>query len=284
MNSLKDRITGIADEGAKTIEDQLSLHQMLGWKSIELRSVDGMNVCEMPDEKFISVAEAVEEKQFSVISFGSSIANWARAVTGDFSLDTHDLKHSAGRMHRLGVKYLRVMSYTRGDAEEEEWKREALRRMKELTRMAKGEGIVLLLENCDGWASLTPDNLRVFLEEIDDPALQVVFDTGNPLAHGLPPQSVWDFYHTARKRIAHVHIKDCYRDGEGKIIHCYPSEGECEVLPIIRELEAGGYTGMYSIEPHMSVQIHTGSTGNEETMRDTYLTYAHKTMELLKRV
>jgi len=238
----------------------------------------------MSDEKFISVAEAVEEKQFSVISFGSSIANWARAVTGDFSLDTHDLKRSVGRMHRLGVKYLRVMSYTRGDAEEDDWKREALRRMKELTRMAKGEGIVLLLENCDGWASLTPDNLRVFLEEIDDPALQVVFDTGNPLAHGLPPQSVWDFYHTAIKRIAHVHIKDCYRDGEGKIIHCYPSEGECEVLPIIRELEAGGYTGMYSIEPHMSVQIHTGSTGNEETMRDTYLTYAHKTMELLKRV
>lgn len=284
MNTMRERITGIADEGARTIEDQLSLHEQLGWNSIELRSVDGLNVCEMPEKEFELVAGAIEERQMSVISFGSSIANWARAVTGDFSLDTRDLRRSASRMHRLGVKYLRVMSYTRGDADEDEWKREALRRMKELTRMAHEEGIVLLLENCDGWASLTPDNLRIFLEEIDDPALQVVFDTGNPLAHGLPPQSVWDFYHHARSRIAHVHIKDCYRDGEEKTIHCYPSEGECEVLPIVRDLETTGYTGMYSIEPHMSVQIHTGSTGNEEAMHDTYLTYAHKTMELLKKV
>ncbi|MBN2860126.1 MAG: sugar phosphate isomerase/epimerase [Sphaerochaetaceae bacterium] len=284
MNNLRERITGIADEGARTIEDQLALHEQLGWESIELRSVDGMNVCEMPQKEFDLVAAAIEEREKPVISFGSSIANWARDVTGDFSLDTRDLRRSALRMHRLGTKYLRIMSYTRGDADEKTWKSEAIRRVKELTRMAHEDGIILLLENCDGWASITPDNFRIFLEEIDDPALQVVFDTGNPLAHGLPPQSVWDFYHTARKRIAHVHIKDCYRDGEGKIIHCYPAEGQCEVLPIVRDLETSGYTGMYSIEPHMSVQIHTGNAGNEKSMRETYLTYAQRATELLKRV
>ena len=104
------------------------------------------------------------------------------------------------------------------------------------------KGIVLLLENCDGWASLTPDNLR-HLSRRDRRPLPFRWSStpGTPLLTALPPQSVWDFYHHARSRIAHVHIKDCYRDGEEKTIHCYPSEGECEVLPIVRDL--GDYPG-----------------------------------------
>jgi len=275
------RITGIADEGSATIAGQIDLHRMFGWNTIELRTVEGTNVCEMDDDSFNTVAEAIEEAEFRTVAFGSAIANWSRSVTDEFERDVRDLKRAAPRMHRLGTRFLRIMSYTSGGLPEEEWSRIALLRVQELTRVASGEGIVLVHENCDGWASAVPGNLVRLLEEIPDPALQIVFDPGNPVAHGQDPKIVWDFFHAARERIIHFHIKDCYRNPDGKVVHCYPGEGQCEVLPLVQETERSGYQGFYSIEPHMTVQIHKAMDGNGEQMAHTYTEYARRTIALL---
>lgn len=279
---MKQRLTGIADEGAAAIEDQISLHRDFGWDSIELRTERGVNVCEMADDVFDRVATAIEEAEFSVPAFGSAIANWSRPVNGDFSRDLDDLHRAVPRMRRLGTEYLRIMSYTSGGLDEKEWGARAIERVAELTRVAAGEGIVLVHENCDGWASQTPENLARLLEEVSDPALQIVFDPGNPVAHGAPPESVLAFYHVARERIVHVHIKDCYHDPESEeVVHCYPGEGQCSVAEIAADLEKTGYRGLYSIEPHMSVQIHKTMDGDSDRMRSVYSEYARVATELL---
>ncbi|MDY7029263.1 MAG: sugar phosphate isomerase/epimerase family protein [Spirochaetota bacterium] len=277
----KKRFSGIADEGASSITDQLKLHHGFGWDSIELRTVNGVNVCEMNDRDFDIAARQIEEVGFRVAAFGSAIANWSRPVTGDFQLDIEDLRRSVPRMHRLDCPFIRIMSYTSGGLPEAEWAAHAIGRLKELTRIAAGEGIVLVHENCDGWASRTPANLARLLAEISDPALQIVFDPGNPLAHGHNPEAVWDFYRAAKERIVHFHIKDCYHDESGEVVHCYPGEGQCEVAALAADLEASGYHGLYSIEPHMTVQIHKSMDGNSEAMAETYSLYARKAMDLL---
>lgn len=274
---MKERLSGIADEGAVTIEEQIALHKSFGWSSIELRTVQGVNICEMADDAFEQVATTIETAGFSVAAFGSAIANWSRPVNGDFSQDLDDLRRSIPRMRRLGTAYLRIMSYTSGDLPETDWGAQAIARVTELTRIAAGEGIVLVHENCDGWASQTPENLARLLAEIPDPALQIVFDPGNPVAHGDPPESVRAFYRAARERIVHVHIKDCYRDPRsGEIVHCYPGDGQCSVAEIVADLEATGYRGLYSIEPHMTVQIHKTMDGDAEGMRSVYSEYARR--------
>jgi len=280
MNS---RLTGIADEGATEIHNQIAIHRELDWNAIELRTVRGVNICEMADDDFAPVAEAIESAGFSVPAFGSAIANWSRPVTGDFARDREDLLRAAPRMHRLGTRYLRIMSYTSGDLPEKEWASRAIKRVAELTRIAAGEGIVLVHENCDGWASQSPDRLARLLDEIPDPALQIVFDPGNPVAHGDPPESVCAFYRTARERIVHVHIKDCYLDPVTEtVVHCYPGEGQCSVAEIVRDLEKTGYQGIYSIEPHMMVQIHRTTAGDTEGMRAVYSEYAARAEQLLR--
>ena len=277
------RLTGIADEGAGTITEQIALHQSFGWKSIELRTVGGENVCEMDDTSFNALAAALEEADFTVVAFASGIANWSRSVLDDFERDLADLRRAAPRMHRLGAPFIRIMSYISGDADEAAWAKESLRRIRELVRIAAGEGVVLLLENCDGWASETPGNFARLLQEIPDSALCVVFDPGNPLAHGQEPEKVWQFYKAAKERIAHFHIKDCYRNSRGEIVHCFMGDGQCEVLPIIQDLEQSGYRGCYSIEPHITVQIHKGDVEKEgfNGMAESYREYARRAMKLL---
>ena len=68
------RLTGIADEGAGTITEQIALHQSFGWKSIELRTVGGENVCEMDDTSFNALAAALEEADFTVVALTHKIS------------------------------------------------------------------------------------------------------------------------------------------------------------------------------------------------------------------
>ncbi len=279
----KWELSGIADEGASSLEDQLRLHKELGWSSIELRSVDGVNVCEMDDDQFRRVASHVKQEGIEVIAFASAIANWARPVDGPFEKDMEDLRRAIPRMKELGTEYIRIMSYTRGDVSEDNWEKTALMRIEELTRIAEKNRIVLVHENCDGWASSAPERLAKLLETISSPSLKVVFDPGNPTAHGGTPSQIWEFYHAAKERIVHFHIKDNRRTPSGEVEHCYPGEGECELEDLIRDLMNTGYEGVFSIEPHMNFQIHKDPVpGESDARRETYLTYGKKARRIVE--
>ena len=44
--------TGFADEAARGITGQIEATKKLGWKWIESRAVDGVNIHDLPEEKF----------------------------------------------------------------------------------------------------------------------------------------------------------------------------------------------------------------------------------------
>jgi len=258
MTSRYARITGIGDEGGASLMTQLSNHRALGWDSIELRNVDGRNICEIGDGEFDSARGILEEEGFRTAGLGSAIANWARPIGTPFEKDLVDLRRSIPRAKSLGTKFIRIMSYPNDGRPEPDWRREVFRRMGELVAIAEGEGAVLLHENCDGWASTSPERQAELLARFDSPALMIVFDTGNPISHGGDPASTWAFYRAAKPRIAHFHIKDCRRRPDGTVEHVLPGDGECDVEAIMIDLLGSGYRGMFSIEPHMAVQVHLG--------------------------
>ncbi len=285
MHTDYTRITGIGDEGSPGIQDQIDNHHRLGWNTIELRNVDGQNVCEMDDAAFDRVYGAMEAAGFTAAGFGSAIANWARPVTTPFEQDTGDLRRAAPRMHRLKTSYIRIMSYPNDNLPEQEWKQRVFQRLRELTRIAEGEGVILVHENCDGWASKSPENLQELLATIDSPALRVVFDVGNPVGYGGNSDSTWDFYRAARPYIEHFHIKDCRPTENGSIEHTMPGEGACDVEAIMRDLVETGYNGWFSIEPHIATQVHLGGAAAEGMdQRRIYMEYGKKANEIWERI
>ncbi len=276
--------TGISDEGAASLEEQIRLHKELGWQSLEIRGIDGVNISEMSDEAFEKVCTLLDNENMRVAGFASAIANWARPVTGDFEIDRRDLLCSAPRMHRLGTPFLRIMSYARGEADEKTWSVESVRRVAELSRMAEGEGIILIHENCDGWASAEPENLARLLDSVPSDALKIVFDMGNPRSHGHEIDKVWKFLKACEDRIAHIHIKDCYLDEKGEAVHCFPGEGECRVKETVEYMiREKGYKGLLSIEPHMVFQFHKGPAPADADQKkaENYLEYGRRSMALL---
>jgi sugar phosphate isomerase/epimerase len=278
MNANTDRLTGFADECAPGLDEQIAMHKELGWNSIELRNVGGINICEMDDYHFEQVYRNMQDANMRAACFASAIANWARSINTPFEKDEQALLRSVPRMGKLGTKFIRIMSYQNDGATESEWKKESIARLTRLTRIAEDNEIILVLENCDGWASTSPEHLVETMQTIDSKAFRIVFDTGNPISHLGTTEETWDWYRAALPYIVHFHIKDC-KLIEGKPVHQFPGQGDSDVRNIITDLLKNGYEGMFSIEPH----IHKENPIEQYRMYKEYGTIANQMISELIR-
>lgn len=274
--------SGISDEAGKTIDRQIAAHRELGWSYLELRTVEGVNLTQLPDEAFDRVYAAVTEAGMQVSCFASAIANWARPITCDPDIDRQDLARAIPRMHRFRTQFIRVMSYPNDPQHpipEDAWRREAIARMRELARMAEDGGVILLHENCSGWGGLSAENSNILLGEVNSPALKVVFDTGNPVTYG---QNAWEYYLAVRRDIAYVHIKDARKvDGVDHYTMC--GDGDGYVREILADLKESGYDGGLSIEPHLTAVIHAGQTCDDaDALYGSYVAYGRRLMDLVR--
>jgi len=274
-------ITGIADEGSPELREQIRIHKTLGWNTLELRLIGKTNICAIGDKEFDEVYRALQEQAMSVVCFASSIANWARPISSDFQTDVDELRTAIPRMQRLGTRLIRVMSYPNDGWPEAKWRQETIRRMRELARIAADGDVMMVHENCSGWGGTNPENQKILLEEVHSPHLQIAFDTGNPVGEGHAPEETWDFYQSALPFIKHIHIKDCAKNRKGEIEYTYPGEGQSMVRKILESLLNLGYKGAFSIEPHISAQIHLGTSSGGNEAKEVYLEYGRRTNAML---
>ena len=274
-------VTGIADEAGGDIQTQIRAHKELGWDAIELRLVDGDNCAgALSNEKFAEVADQIETAGLQVTSFASAIGNWSRNIRGDFQLDVDELTTAIGRMQRFGTKFIRTMSWVGEGAPEDEWRDEAVRRYRELAKMAADSGIYLAHENCTGWSSENAGNMRWFLDAVDSPHVVFLFDIGNTVSHGSDP---WEVYSALKDRISYVHVKDAKKNPEGgrSEAFTYCGDGDARVREILADIIANGYDGVVSIEPHVAAIVHSGAKASPEEMFESYLRYGRKLMDIL---
>ena len=112
------QFTGFTDEAEKTLEEQISTLEEVGWSAIELRLLDGKNVCDLNDDEWSQTWERLQAANVEVVGFGGQIGNWARPINSDFQVDLDELRRVAPRMRQAGTKFLRIMSYPNSEDSE----------------------------------------------------------------------------------------------------------------------------------------------------------------------
>jgi len=278
------QFAGFADEVSVDIDQQIAAIHALGWPGIEMRLVGkGRHFDDVTDTEFEAIREKLDRAGIQIVGYGSQIANWSRKISGSFDVDVAELTRVMPRMRKTGTQIVRIMSYPNDGWADRDWQAEVVRRLRELCRMAEANGIVLGLENCDGWAGKGPEATLACLADVGSPALKLIFDTGNPVTYG---QDAWAYYRAVREHIIHVHIKDYVRDpsASGEFRAVFPGEGGGRVRDIVVDLKRTGYDGWYSMEPHIVSVVHEGrdATGDEDRAREVFLQYG-KTFEALYR-
>ncbi|MFF5506060.1 M20/M25/M40 family metallo-hydrolase [Streptomyces roseolus] len=275
---LTGRITGIGDEAAPGLDDQIAVARELGWSSLELRSLDGTALADLPARAVREAAARLHAAGLGVVCLDSRIGNWARPVTGPFSADLDELDRLAEHGRVLGCRSLRVMSWTDGGLPEEEWAAAAIDRMRRLARRAERLGVELLHENCAGWAGSDADRTLRLLAEVDSPALRVLFDIGNGVPYGYDGLALLE---RLLPHVAHVHVKDALPgDRPGEAVYTLPGEGVARVADCVRLLEEHGYRGAYSLEPHLAVVPHEGVRGGGTDTADPFVRAARRLADL----
>jgi sugar phosphate isomerase/epimerase len=243
---------GIGDEAGVSLTAQLDALARLGWSWIELRTVDGIAVADLDKAAFTQLVDALTAQGVAVAGVASRIGNWSRSITGAFDDDLNELATLTDRCAVLGTRYVRVMSYLNAGLDERDWGRRVVNRMRELASRAERAGLVLLHENCTGWAGTSAERMLELVAKVNSPALRLLFDTGNGVAHGY---QAYPMLADILPHVAHVHVKDAEGSADDPI-YTVPGVGHARVADCLRLLLHNGYTGVWSIEPHLHLRPH----------------------------
>jgi sugar phosphate isomerase/epimerase len=243
---------GIGDEAAPDLDGQLHAVSVLGWDAVELRTVDGHALSDLDRAGRDRLIAAVRAAQMRVVCLDSRIGGWAGTVADPFDRDLTELGALVELCRELGTSYVRIMSYPNAGRPEPAWRQEVVDRVRRLADIAEAAGITLLHENCVGWAATRADRALDLLDAVGSPALRLLFDVGNGVAHGYPAA---DLLADLVPFVAHVHVKDAVGGGEDTT-YTLPGDGVGGVRECLRLLRACGYDGALSIEPHLATRPH----------------------------
>lgn len=285
-------LTGFADEAAPDIDGQIRAMKDLGWRNIEARAIDGVNITDISDEKFDELCVKLDEAAIMINCFGSAVANWAKKLSDPPDSSYEELKRAIPRMRRLETHMIRVMSFAvpeDASIDEPDVVKEVIRRMRELVRIAEDGGVTLVHENCNNWGGRSHEHTLRLLDAIPSPNFKLVFDTGNPVfrkdVRGEPPyryQDAWEYYTNVKEHVVYVHIKDGKMFGD-QMRFTFPGEGDGHVKKILQDLNRSGYDGGISIEPHLAVVYHDSTKQTDASIRyDNFVEYGRRIEKLCR--
>ncbi len=288
--------TGFADEASADIDRQIAATKKLGWKFIETRNINGKSLATLTDAEFETVKGKLHDAGIAFNCFGSGVANWGKSPRSDkdFADSKKELLDAVPRMHALGIRMIRGMSFltpTDEAPDSPELEKIIFAKVRELVKICADNGIVYAHENCMNYGGLSHLHTLKLIEAVNDPKnFTLIFDTGNPTFNyrhigsaPYPLQSAWEFYRNVREFISYVHIKDstAIPDPSGKRptpVFTYAGEGCGDVRAIVCDLLRNGYDGGFSMEPHVAVVFHDADPKKQEAgmakLRfDTYVRY-----------
>ena len=273
------RVGWPGDEAGRTLEQQIAVHREAGWTRIELRTLADRPIHALTRSDLARAAEHLGAANLGVCALASPIGNWERPVSRAFADDLELLDAALTAAVALGTTRIRIMSYPNDGLTTRAWREAVIARLSELTRRAAAVGVTLLLENCAGYAAHDPERMLELLDAVGDPALRVLFDTGNPVVHGA------DGLHYLRRVlpfVEHIHVKDAKAPTASRPAKlCAPGDGDARVADCVGAALASGFAGCLVAEPEVARVTHRRLTAPDGFLRQSFLAWCENWERLL---
>lgn len=234
--------SGFADEISPDFDEQLECLNELGIKYLELRGAYGKNVSEFSDEMLDRLSEKLEKSGIGISAIGSPVGKYE--ITEDYSIQLERFCRIIDIAKKMKTRYIRIFSYFMKPCDFEKYKDEVIRRLFGFVKIAENEDIILLHENEKDIFGENAENCKYIFDNIKSPNLKGIFDPANFVQCGVDTLKAFELL---KEHIVYMHIKDALPNGE-----VVPAGMGIGRLPeIFGRLNADGYEGFVSLEPHL---------------------------------
>ena len=256
------RLAAITDEFSPDIDVALNAMGSVGMTGVELRTIGGKNIVDLPDRDIETIVTAAKRRQMTIVSIASPLlkcvlpdgppvdSRFQQDVFGSpFTFeDQPRLARRAFEIAKLtGARIIRVFSYWRTIAPTR-CEEQIVAALHALAEEAWTHDVTIGLENEYACNVGTAAESARLLHRLAHRHLQLIWDPANAFILGDTPYP--DGYRLLpRERIVHVHVKDCVmRDGHAS----WGPIGEMGIdwAGHIAALVSGGYQGWLSLETH----------------------------------
>ncbi len=255
------KLSIITDEVTHDFKRALDWVQAQGLRWVELRSIDRRNLVDLTDEEMQAIKRELDERGLKTICIASpylkcSLYKGAPAERGDTFFSQADdyeghrqiLRRSIQAAHIFGTNMVRIFSFWKEPNQTPEMWDLIAERLKESVAVAAEEGIILALETEHAVNAATGRQVRELIDRVGSSTLRAIWDPGNVVWAGEDP--IADYPHLSGY-IVHVHLKDAVTTPEGRTQAAVLGEGRVGYPKPLEVLQADGWEGGLSLEPHM---------------------------------
>ena len=254
------RISAFGDEAAVDFEEQLRVLQRLRIPLIDVRAAWGVNCSQFTDDHCAQISRLCAQFGIAVACMGSPIGK--SPIQDPIHIESERLKRIGDIAHRLGTRNIRLFSFYPAAEHDDAAMQLSIERLGALTEIAAANDLLLLLENEKGVVGDLPQNCLRILEAIDSPHFRFIWDPANFVQCGAADQvdAWWDDLHPT---IGYIHIKDARLADKSVTV---AGQGDGQIKELLRRLQASGYTGVLSLEPHLLEARHSSGFSGAEGM------------------
>ncbi|XAM00036.1 sugar phosphate isomerase/epimerase [Phycisphaeraceae bacterium D3-23] len=236
-------LSAFADEAADAGDAQIAALQRAGIGHIDLRSVAGVNICDLPVEDANALKAQLDNAGIRVGMYGSPIGK--TDLDDDLQIELDRLDHLAQLQEVFEANAVRMFSfYDKSQRETSERERLTLDRLAALRGRASVLGLKLYHENETDVFGDHPDDVLKLAALRDDASFGLIYDFANYLRTGAEPMATW-------KQLGPVtdalHFKDQTRSGD----HVPMGQGDTCCPAILAQAVASGWSGPCTLEPHL---------------------------------
>ncbi len=250
------RLSAFADEISADLNEQIEVIRSEHIHYIDLRGAWNTNVLDLTDQQVTEIKQRLDAQGIGVSAIASPIGK--TPIDTPFEEHLQRFQRAIELAQFFHTPFIRIFSFYspisegKGIGGKESvdpaiWRNEVLRRLRELTRLARNANLVLLHENEKDIYGDTIARCIDLLQNINDPHFQAIFDPANFIQCGQTPYP--DAYQAMRPWLRYMHVKDALADGT--VVAA--GGGMARWLETLQQLHADSYDGFFSLEPHLAL-------------------------------
>lgn len=235
-------LSAFADEAADSAADQIAALTQAKIDHVDLRSVDGINIVELPVDHATKVKQQLDDAGIKVGMYGSPIGKTDIADAVDIELGRLD--HLGKMLEVFGATDVRIFSfYNKAGLPQDQWKQQSFDKLTKLRDCAAELGLVLFHENETEVYGDHPDQI-VELAELRNDHLKLIYDFANYQRTGAEPWANWQ---RLKPMTDALHFKDQKKSGD----HVPIGQGDTMANEILADAVKAGWSGPCTLEPHL---------------------------------